>query len=110
MISQWKADEIKRLLGDGRLSQRRIALLLDVSRGTVSAIARGERTDYGALRRKRNQGFIPPSGPLRRCPGCGGKVSMPCLACHLRAIAKNRGRPISKTDPPGHRMASPWTP
>mgnify|MGYP001316407961 CR=1 FL=1 len=77
MIAQAMVDEIRKLLGTGGLSQRQIAKRLGVSRGTVNAIALGKRPDYGD--RGRDVGGFPmPSGPLRRCPGCGGMVRMPC--------------------------------
>jgi hypothetical protein len=79
--------EVKRLLDEGRLSRRSIALLTGVSRGSVNAIANGERGLIGA----------PPAETLRerssiarRCPGCGGMVYAPCVYCeavaHRQAI------------------------
>ena len=90
MIATAVADEIRELLGSGQLSQRKIALRVGVSRGTVNAIALGRRPDYPARRGGPSDDFIPPSGPPRRCPGCGAKVRMPCLACHVRAIKVRR--------------------
>ena len=87
MIASPVVDEIKRLLGDGGLSQRKIARQMGVSRGTVGAIASGKRPDYEARRRIRKDSFIAPAGPPVRCPGCGGMAQMPCLACHVRALA-----------------------
>jgi transcriptional regulator with XRE-family HTH domain len=78
--------EIRSMLAEGRLSQRRIAERMGVSRGTVNAIARGKRPDYTPVRRAADTNFVPPSGPPTRCPGCGGLVRMPCLACYVRAI------------------------
>ncbi|MGQ9576125.1 MAG: helix-turn-helix domain-containing protein [Thermoguttaceae bacterium] len=87
MIPPWRVAEIRRLLAEGKLSQRQIARKTGVSRGTVNAIARGKRQDR--IRRHEPDGqFAPPSGPLRRCPGCGGMVQMPCLLCHVRALRK----------------------
>jgi hypothetical protein len=91
MISLALVEEIKRRLKGGRLSQRKIARQLGVSRGTVNAIARGKRPDYGA-HKEPSDGFVAPSGPAVRCPGCGGKVQMPCLACRLRMIRDDRQR------------------
>ena len=39
MIATTVVDEVRRLLREGRLSQRSIALRIGVSRGTVNAIA-----------------------------------------------------------------------
>ncbi len=87
MIATAVVDEIQRLLRQGELSQRRIASRIGVSRGTVNAIALGRRTDRPAGPRREESGFIAPSGLPVRCPGCGGKVQMPCLLCYLRARA-----------------------
>ncbi|MGD0897968.1 MAG: helix-turn-helix domain-containing protein [Thermoguttaceae bacterium] len=89
MIAHGVVDEIRHLLDQGAMSQRKIARRLGVSRGTVNAIALGTRPDY-LDRRDELGGFFPPAGPPRRCPGCGGMVFMPCLLCHVRAM-KNEG-------------------
>lgn len=88
MISSHVVAEVRRLLEEGRLSQRKIAQWTGVSRGTVHAIARGRRPDCEARRCRRTDAVTPPSGPPRRCPGCGGMVQMPCLLCQLRAIQR----------------------
>ena len=46
MIAPSIVNEIKRLLAEGKHSQRGIARMIGVSRGTVGAIARGTRPDY----------------------------------------------------------------
>ncbi len=43
MITATVVDEIRRMLREGRLSQRKIAVRIGVSRGTVNAIALGKR-------------------------------------------------------------------
>lgn len=98
MISVEVFQQIRRLLAEGRLSQRRIALQVGVSRGTVNAIALGKRPDYRRPDRRADQ-IVAPSGPPRRCPSCGGMVQMPCLACRVTAI-KQTGRrsPTDATD------------
>ena len=98
MIALPVVDEIKRLLSDGELSQRKIALRMGVSRGSVGSIAGGKRPDYETRHRIREESFITPAGPPVRCPGCGGMAQMPCLACHLRALA-NRKQPSRSNDP-----------
>ncbi len=90
MIAFAVVDEIERLLGEGNLSQRKIAVRLGVSRGTVNAIAQGKRPDYRTRRRERDDDFIAPCGPVARCPTCGAKVAMPCLACRVRALRASR--------------------
>ncbi len=93
MLAPEVVEKIWSLLADGRVSQRGIARSLRVSRGTVAAIAHGRRPDYTARCGLRPADLDAPAGPLERCPGCGGKVHMPCLACRLRALGKFRRRP-----------------
>jgi hypothetical protein len=88
MIAQAVVDEVRRLLLDEVLSQRKIARRLGISRGTVGAIAQGRRSDYS--RSDECIGLLAPPGPPRRCPGCGGLVQMPCLLCHIRAMKAAR--------------------
>jgi hypothetical protein len=92
MIAPEVIDQIKRLLAEGNLSQRRIARQLGVSRGTVHAIARGKRTDDRTRKQKQEEDLLAPRGPWDRCPTCGGMVQMPCLACRVRAMREKRRR------------------
>ncbi len=83
MLPLGKVKEAERLLAEGRLSHRKIALLVGISRATVGTIAAGRRPDYEArwaARAAANE----PLGPLGRCPGCGGLVHMPCRLCRVR--------------------------
>jgi hypothetical protein len=92
MIPVWRVAEIRRMLAGGEISQRKIARQTGVSRGTVDAIALGKRPDYEDRRPARCGDFStagdfpPPSRAPQRCPGCGGMVQMPCLACHVRRL------------------------
>ncbi|MDZ4656243.1 MAG: hypothetical protein SH868_01555 [Bythopirellula sp.] len=76
--------EVRRLVEAGELSQRQIAIQVGVSRGVVSAIASGKRGLYGresdSLNEETNYNRLPP----HRCPGCGARVSMPCVLCRAR--------------------------
>ena len=92
MLDPDVVDQIKRLLGEGNLSQRSIARQIGVSRGTVHAIARGKRNDSPPRKREPDDDFMLPRGPWHRCPTCGGMVQMPCLACRLRAMREDRRR------------------
>ena len=47
MLSEEVVLEVRRLLDAGQLSQRKIAVRLKVSRGTVHAIANGRRALHG---------------------------------------------------------------
>ena len=91
MIATALVEEVRRMLREGRASQREIAKRLGVSRGTVNAIALGRRRDDSARRHGHEEGdFTPPTGLPRRCPGCGGLAQMPCLACYIRAKKESR--------------------
>ena len=61
MIAPAKVMETERLLAVGKLSQRKIAALVGVSRATVSAIAAGTRPDYEARRLARLDEERPPA-------------------------------------------------
>jgi len=98
MIRTSVVNEIRRLLGEGRLSQRSIARQLGVSRGTVNGIALGRRPEPSA-RGGGDDPFEFPTGPLERCPGCGGMVFMPCLACRIRASRRAADRRQRNANP-----------
>ena len=83
MIALVKIKEAERLLAEGKLSHRKIALAVGISRATVGAIATGKRPDYES-RRLEQANQVEPVGPLERCPGCGGLVHTPCRLCRLR--------------------------
>ena len=93
MIAPSVVHEVRRLLAEGRLSQRKIAKIAGVSRGTVGTIAAGRRPDYESLRRNRRDQLPELLGPLQRCPGCGGMAYMPCRACHTRSVAARSPKP-----------------
>jgi transcriptional regulator with XRE-family HTH domain len=85
MLATAKVREVERLLAEGRLSQRKIARFLGVSRATVGAIASGKRPDYEARERAR-AAECEPLGPIERCPTCGGMVHTPCRLCRVRKL------------------------
>jgi hypothetical protein len=77
-------------------SERRIAELMGVSRGTVRAIASDatfERRRLDVLADR-----LPQKRKLpRRCPICGGLVYFPCRLCKVRAYAaRMRSRPTKR--------------
>jgi hypothetical protein len=94
MLAPKTIAEIQRRLHLKTHSQRRIAALLGVSRGSVSSIATGRRHD--PLVDAADDVPAEGSGPPARCPGCGGLVYMPCLLCSLQ-----------KEDPHGIRRRTP---
>ena len=92
MIAPQIVTEVRRLLAQGALSQRMIARLSGISRGTVRAIANGTRPDYESLRPAEDE-REQPAGPAARCPGCGGMVYLPCRLCRVRATIASDPRP-----------------
>jgi transcriptional regulator with XRE-family HTH domain len=81
MIAPSMVDEVRRLLSEGRLSQRAIARRTGISRGTVAAIASGRRPAYGARRRA-----APGSGQ----PYGGGLIR---IALRLERLARRKPMP-----------------
>ncbi len=85
-------EEIRRLLNEAELSQRKIADKLGVSRGTVGAISNGRRGIYGREPDPHESDLYRLDLPPERCLGCGGKVYVPCLLCGARRYAKRQKR------------------
>jgi transcriptional regulator with XRE-family HTH domain len=86
MLSQQVIDEARRLLSEGRMSQRQIAERLHISRGTVNSLALGRRGSYGRETATAQPIQISPS----RCPGCRALVYMPCVLCRTRRFIAER--------------------
>jgi transcriptional regulator with XRE-family HTH domain len=93
MLTLKVVEEVKRLLDEKCHSQRRIAQILHVSRGTVQAIASGKRGIHGRETDEQTELGEPTSV---RCPGCGARVYLPCVLCKARAY---RNRKLSKSSP-----------
>ena len=87
MLPMEKVVEIHRLLSEGKLTHRSIALQTRVSRGTVSRIASGKRGLFGR-EQPPTRGYDGLSFVPERCPGCGGLVRKPCVLCRARRIAR----------------------
>lgn len=85
MISPQTQAEIERLLAAGLHTQRMIAAMTGVSRGTVQAIHCGRRGDRVAAGLRLADDGVEPSATAERCAGCGGRVFMPCRLCRVRA-------------------------
>jgi len=95
MIALVKVKEIERLLAQGGLSQRKIAVQVGVSRATVSAIVNGSRPDYQA-RAQAIADVALPNGPLGHCPTCGAMVYLPCRLCHVRQKMRGEDELLAK--------------
>jgi IS30 family transposase len=80
MLDRETVATIQTLLSTTNSSQRAIARRLGVSRGAVQSILRRQSRLLSPLTRAANGD----TAPHARCPGCGAKVKMPCLACYLR--------------------------
>lgn len=78
MIPLWKIQQAQQLLEQDELSQRAIARLLGVSRGTINALATGKRGGHG---RETPNETSPDPEPPARCPTCGRMMQMPCVWC-----------------------------
>ncbi len=105
MLAHGKVKEVERLLAEGKFSQRKISKLVGVSRGTISAIANGQRPDYEALARERGDD-IEPQGPIERCQTCGGRVYMPCRLCRVRALQQQNPARLRQLQRKARQMAS----
>ena len=90
MLAIAAVDEVKDLLGDG-YSQRAVARMTGVRRGTGHGIATGKR--HVRDQSERVDLSPGPSGPEVRCPGCGGRVQLPCVACRTRATPTGESAP-----------------
>lgn len=93
MLPTATIQEIDRLLREGKLSHRQISARLNISRGTVGAIARGQRDLRGKEPVDDNSccSLTPQSLP-ERCPRCGYRVYPPCLICRHRDEVPARTR------------------
>ena len=90
MIAANIVTEVRRLLAERKLSQRKIARRTGISRGSVGAIASGRRPDYEKPDRFAEEDEEP-AGPPERCRNCGGMVYLPCRLCKARkTIAESR--------------------
>jgi hypothetical protein len=102
MLSLKIVEEVKRLLDEKRLSQRKIATQLGISRGTVHAIASGKRGIHG---RESNSDEEPAPHTPVRCVGCGARVYLPCVLCKARAFNLQREFSWSPAPPDSRRVA-----
>lgn len=84
MLSQRTIAEISRLLTDTQLSHRKIAARLGVSRGSVDLIANKRRGLHGCCEDEPAEQLA----PAVRCPTCGGRVYLPCVACQVRGYRR----------------------
>jgi transcriptional regulator with XRE-family HTH domain len=112
MIAPQVVADVRRLLTEERLSQRKVARLTGVSRSTIAAIVSGKRPDYELLQQLREADWEEPAGPAVRCPGCGHRVYMPCQLCRLRErlAEKRRGTGVASAIQPHRPLAETFEP
>ena len=85
MIAKEIENQILAFLRIHRTSQRAVAERFGVSRSVVKRIMchlAGNPVQQSNTPSK--DIIVLPNGVPRRCPGCGHRVQMPCLACQLR--------------------------
>jgi len=98
MLPLTVVQEVRRLLDEDDLSQRKIAAKLGISRGTVDAIASGRRGIYGR-EPDREQSDLPCLELTpQRCHGCGARVYMPCVLCRARQY-RHRQKQLGQSHP-----------
>jgi len=95
VLSDAVVEAVQDLLDDG-YSQRAVAEMVRVSRGFVSTVASGKRVASSESQRPTE--LSSPSGRQVRCPGCGGLVQLPCVACRTRATTTHRTPPGDDVD------------
>jgi transcriptional regulator with XRE-family HTH domain len=112
MLTPKLVDEIRQMLAEKKYSQRKVARIAGVSRGTVGAIVSGKRQDRKKVESPWDKDLEEPEGPAERCPGCGGMVYMPCRLCLVRKYLADNPRPAPDErkfkieDPPGLNLRS----
>lgn len=89
MIHPERVRFVKQLLREKKHSLRAISRLAGVSRGSVGAIASGRRPEYAPPSPTPEDDSWRPTGPITRCPNCGGRVYAPCRLCHVRDQASS---------------------
>lgn len=90
MLPKATVEQVAHLLELGGHSQRQIAKLVGVSRGTVQSIASGRRGLHGLEPADESPQLSAFVGPAERCPSCGAKVYKPCLLCRTREFSRRQ--------------------
>jgi len=95
-------------LAAGR-SQRETARLVGISRGSVGNIQHGRLRPRGVTPDAAAQSteLRPFSGPPAKCPTCGARVYLPCLACRVRRLRDQRNGPAEQAGHPIHLELRP---
>jgi len=94
-------DRVRQLYATGRWSKTAIATMCGISRTSVRRIVdcEGKVNQPGAVQSpntgQRCKPLAVTSPDMRRrtvrCPGCGGRVKLPCVRCQLVALGATKG-------------------
>jgi transposase-like protein len=108
MLTIEEVAAVRRGLEQG-VSQRELAKRTGVARSTVARIASGARRDRSGPEDEPTESEA--TGPVERCPECGGRVVVPCRGCAVALrvedeLARRRFR-RTWTDP-RQWLDSPW--
>lgn len=87
MIPHETIEKVKKLIARG-YSKPRIAEILNISRSTFTAIKTNKRPNYKQIKPVVELSII--TKVIGRCPECGAKVYMPCVACNLKKVKNDR--------------------
>ncbi len=85
-------EKVRRMLDERKMSHRKIADKLGISRGTVGAIASGRRGVYGREPGQKSPTLCCLELPPERCSGCGATVYLPCVLCSVRKYQARQNR------------------
>ena len=94
MLTREKVERVRELLAT-EMSQREISRITGVSRDAVRRIFKGRWQEMPSPQP------MPHSTQLRgrrigRCPECGARVLMPCIACRVLPVVAAEGTVLSK--------------
>ena len=87
MLSNEQIKEVMRLLETGQHSRRQIAKIIGTSRIMVYRIERGKKRLQPTIKKEREDEDRH-KRPFERCPVCGGRVQLPCIACVVSKLDK----------------------
>jgi len=98
MLPDKRIKEVMWLLDAGKHSQRQIAKITGISRVVIHRIASGKRklrptvknATWDEDRYKR---------PFERCPICGNRVQLPCIACIVKRLDKEKTHRWERPEP-----------
>ncbi|WP_442484177.1 hypothetical protein [Aeoliella sp. SH292] len=93
MLTPAQIEYIQHLISSNEESSYRdIATRAGVSPRTVSLVARGRRRADRRQDASRSESLVyEPAANIGRCPNCGSRVVLPCVACRAQRYRRFRG-------------------